>query len=106
MRTSLVLGLVVLLSPATALAQTAPPPPAAASGAAPAAPEAAPRDTSRARGGDSTRDEYIARAVERAKRAAEKRFDKMDADHDGVLTAAERRAAREDRRRPRDEPQQ
>ena len=30
-------------------------------------------------------------------RAAERRFDKMDANHDGVLTADERRAAREER---------
>jgi len=107
MRASLVLGLCVLLSPAMALAQTAASPPAAApSGAAPAAPEAAPHDNTRSRGGDITRDEYIARAVERAKRAAEKRFDKMDSDHNGVLTAAERRAAREERRRQRDEQSQ
>jgi hypothetical protein len=46
-----------------------------------------------ARGGDITKDEYI----ERARRAAERRFDKMDANHDGVLTADERRAAREER---------
>jgi hypothetical protein len=35
--------------------------------------------------------------MERAKRAAEKRFDKMDANHDGVLTADERRDARASR---------
>jgi hypothetical protein len=45
------------------------------------------------RGGAITRDEYI----ERARRAAERRFDRMDTNHDGVLTADERRAAREER---------
>jgi hypothetical protein len=35
--------------------------------------------------------------VERARRAAEKRFDRLDTDHDGVLTAEERRAARAQR---------
>ena len=45
------------------------------------------------RGGDITRDEYI----ERARRAAERRFDRLDTNHDGVLTADERRAAREER---------
>ena len=50
-----------------------------------------------ARGGDITRDEYI----ERARRAAEKRFDRMDTNHDGVLTAEERRDARGQRRSPR-----
>ena len=50
-----------------------------------------------ARGGDITRDDYIERAVERAKTAAGKRFDKMDANHDGVLTADERAAARAER---------
>jgi hypothetical protein len=51
----------------------------------------------RTRGGDITKDEY----VERAKRAAERRFDKMDLNHDGVLTADERRAAREQRQQRR-----
>lgn len=50
-----------------------------------------------ARGGDITRDDYI----ERARRAAEKRFDRMDTNHDGVLTAEERRNARGQRRAPR-----
>ena len=50
------------------------------------------------RGGDITRDEYIQRAVDRARHAAEARFDRMDTDHDGVLTAEERRAARAARR--------
>jgi len=47
----------------------------------------------RSRGRDITKEEY----VERARRAAERRFDKMDANHDGILTADERRAAREER---------
>ena len=50
-----------------------------------------------ARGGDITRDDYI----ERAKRNAERRFDQMDADHDGVLTAEERRAYHEAHHRRR-----
>jgi hypothetical protein len=57
----------------------------------------APPSGSRARGGDITRDEYVARAVERAKHAAETRFDRMDLNHDGILTADERRAARQAR---------
>lgn len=86
--------------PAVATAQTAPPPPvtAAPGAAAPAPAAAAPMSGRRARGGDVTRDEYVERAVERARRAAEARFDRMDADHNGVLTAEERRAARAARR--------
>ena len=67
--------------PATPSSAGAPPPPAKAS-----------------RGGDITRDDYI----ERARKAAEKRFDRMDTNHDGVLTADERRAARASRRRSSD----
>ena len=75
-----VLGAIVTLSlPVSASAQTDTP-----AISAPAA---------RTRGGDITKDEYI----ERARRAAERRFDKMDTNHDGVLTADERRAAREAR---------
>ena len=48
-------------------------------------------------GGDITKDEYL----ERARRAAEKRFDRMDANHDGVLTLEERRAARGQRKTSR-----
>jgi hypothetical protein len=95
MRAILVVSLVALLCPAAALAQTAPAPPAAPAPAAPA--PSAVTDTphaARARGGDITRAEYIERAVERAKRAAEKRFDKLDTNHDGVLSADERGAAR------------
>jgi len=88
MRAVLVAILIALSFPA--IAQTDAP-----ASAAPAA---------RTRGGDITRDEY----VERARRAAERRFDKMDTNHDGVLTADERRAAREaraQRRAARSQPQ-
>jgi hypothetical protein len=79
MRAVLFVILIVLLTPTASIAQTAAPPTSA-----PAA---------RTRGGDTTRDDYI----ERARRAAERRFDRMDTNHDGVLTADERRAAREGR---------
>ena len=84
MRAILVVSLVALLCPVAAMAQTAP---------ATATPRSAP-----AKGGDITRDQYIEHATERAKRAAEKRFDRMDVNHDGVLSAEERRAARAQRR--------
>jgi hypothetical protein len=87
MRAVLVVSLVILFCPAAAVAQSAP-----ATSTATAA-----SSTKPAKGGDITRAEYIERAVERAKRAAEKRFDKMDANHDGVLTADERRDARASR---------
>jgi hypothetical protein len=90
MRAILVVSLVVLVSPLAALAQTAPAP----ASPAPASANPAPAQS---RGGDITREEYIQRAVERARRAAEKRFDRMDTDHDGVLTGDERRAARAQR---------
>ena len=54
---------------------------------------ASPAPAARTRGADITRDE----SVERARHAAERRFDKMDTNHDGVRTADERRAAREER---------
>jgi hypothetical protein len=79
MRVALLAILLAFSLPAVATAQTATP-----ADKAPAA---------RTRGGDITRDEY----VERARRAAERRFDKIDTNHDGVLTADERRAAREAR---------
>ena len=79
MRAVLVVMLFALLAPTAAVAQTATPSTAAAA--------------ARTRGGDITRDTY----VERARRAAERRFDRMDTNHDGVLTADERRAAREGR---------
>jgi hypothetical protein len=82
MRAIFIVSLVVLLYPAIAPAQSPPAP-------APTTASPAPK-----KGGDITRDEYVQRAVDRAKKAAETRFDKMDANHDGVLTADERRAAR------------
>ena len=94
MRAVLVVSLVALLCPAAALAQTAPAPSAAP---APSTANDKPHAT-RTRGGDITKAEYIERAVERAKRAAEKRFDKLDANHDGVLSADERGAARSKRK--------
>jgi hypothetical protein len=88
MRAILIVSLVALLCPVVAMAQTAP------------------ATASRARGGDITKDQYIEHAVERAKRAAAARFDRMDADHDGVLTAEERRAARAERSQRRAAPSQ
>ena len=82
MRAARVVSLLVLLCPAAAPAQT---PPAAENTPPPAATAPAPK-----RGGDITRDDY----VERAKHAAERRFDRMDADHNGVLTVEERRTYR------------
>ena len=88
MRAVFVVSLFALLCPTIAVAQSSPAAPAPSQqSAAPAAPAA--KATSK-KGGDITRDEYI----ERAKRNAEKRFDRMDTDHDGVLTLEERRAAR------------
>ena len=97
MRAILVVSLVALLCPTVALAQTAPAPPAAPapSAAAPAPSTATDKPhAARAKGGDITKAEYIEKAVTRAKYAAEKRFDKLDANHDGVLSADERGAAR------------
>lgn len=85
MRTLLVVSLLVLILPATVMAQ------GAASGNAPPAA----RGT---RGADISRDEYVQRAVNRARRSAETRFDRMDTNHDGILTAEERRNARAARR--------
>jgi len=89
MRAVLVVGLFVLLCPEVASAQ------GAAAPSAETPPTAAP-PAANARGGrDITRDEYI----ERAKRNAEKRFNKLDTNHDGVLTTEERRAGRAKRKR-------
>lgn len=87
MRAVLVISLVALLAPAAAIAQT----PAGPGGpaTAPATPSPAP-----AKRGDITKDQYIERAVERTRRAAEKRFDELDTNHDGILSAEERQAAR------------
>ena len=87
--------LLAAASAADAWAQT----PAAGSPVPP--PEAAsPRSTS-TRGAPISRDDYIAQAVERARKSAAVRFDKMDANHDGILTVDERRAHREAQRAAR-----
>ncbi len=102
MRAILVVSLVALLFPAAALAQTAPAPSTAT---APSTAMATPRSAP-AKGGDITRDQYIEHATERAKRAAEKRFERMDANHDGVLSTEERRGARAARAQRRAAPSQ
>jgi hypothetical protein len=93
MRAILLVSLLALLSPTIVLAQTpssqTTPPPTTGP---------APPTSAASRGGDITRDQYIEHAVERARRAAATRFDRLDTDHDGVLTAEERRAARAARR--------
>lgn len=102
MRAILAVSLVILLCPAVAMAKRAPAPvPSTAPAQSTAqAPSTAPATSSTAptRGGDITRDEYI----ERAKNNAAARFDRMDVDHDGVLTADERHAYRaaHSKRRP------
>lgn len=82
MRAVVVASFLALLCPAVAMAQSQPAPAAAPP---PAAAAPAPK-----RGADIARNAY----VERAQRNAEKRFDRMDADHDGVLTLKEREAYR------------
>ena len=100
MRAVFVALVLALCVPAAALAQGSPAP---AGNAATAAPTAAPATAAPRKRGDITRDEYI----ERAKRNAERRFERMDTDHDGVLTIEERRAARAARQSaPPKEPQQ
>jgi hypothetical protein len=107
MRAILVVSLVALLCPEAAPAQTVPVPPAAPAPSAVPAPSAETDKphAARTRGGDITKAEYIERAVERAKRAAEKRFDKLDANHDGVLSADERGAARAARSKRKSSPE-
>ena len=65
------------VSAQTAAAQNSPPTSPASSGA-----------------GGVTRDQYVHRAEERAGQRAGALFDRMDADHDGVLDRAEMRAWR------------
>jgi len=74
------------LLPATALAQTGQQAAAqlTASAASPAP----------SRAGGLTREQYIHRAEERAAGRAAAQFDRMDANHDGVVDPAERRAWR------------
>jgi len=97
MRAILVVGLCALLCPPAAIAQTAPAAPAATAPEAPAMTAPKAPHAASTRGGDITKEEYIERAVERAKRAAATRFDRLDTNHDGVLTAEERRAAHAER---------
>jgi len=84
-------ALMIMLSSA-AIAQTmatpATPPPAGAAATPPAA-------SSAPAAAGITRDDYIQRAQDRAGKAAAKRFDAMDADHDGVLTKDEIAAYRD-----------
>jgi len=47
-----------------------------------------------------TKEQYIQRAEQRAARRAAAQFDRMDADHDGVLDPAERRAWRSQHPQP------
>jgi hypothetical protein len=77
MRAVFILGLVVLLIPAAAGAQSDNAKTKSSGG-------------SITKEGSITKDEY----VDRAKQRAAKRFDKLDTNHDGVLSADERRAAR------------
>ena len=81
--TAALIGLSLL--PATVLAQTRPQTAAVESTAPAAAPSAA---------DGVTREQYLERARERATQRAGARFDQMDANHDGVLDRAERRAWR------------
>ena len=90
MRALFVVSLIVLLCPVIARAQSQPAPASPPQQSAAPAAKTAPAAKAASKGGDITRDDYI----ERAKRNAEKRFDRMDSDHDGVLTLDERRAAR------------
>jgi len=71
MRAAIVLGLVVVLLPAAAGAQS----------------EGA---KGKASGESVTKEQYI----DRAKQRAAKRFDKLDTNHDGVLSSDERRTSR------------
>jgi hypothetical protein len=87
MRSTAVIALFALsLLPATAFAQ------ANQQAAAPSGTTAA--GPAPARAGGLTREQYIQGAQERAARRAGAQFDRMDADHDGVLDPAERRAWR------------
>ena len=76
----------LLALPVSGLAQTAPP------ASAPAAAAAKPQGISR--------EDYIKRAAD----SAAARFDRMDTDHDGVLTRDESRAYRESHHRVRRTP--
>jgi hypothetical protein len=84
---SVVIALFALsLLPATAFAQ--------ANQQAAAPPSATAASPTPSRSGSLTREQFIQRAEERAARRAAAQFDRMDADHDGVLEPAEIRAWR------------
>ena len=108
MRVRFLALLFVPLMTAPALAQsptpaTAPVPPQPSATPAPGAPPpAGMRSPNRV---SITRDEYIEAATARVRKAAAARFDKMDTNHDGILTIEERRAARIARERAPREPQ-
>ena len=94
MRGIIALSLVAFFCPAVAMAQGAAVPSANPAAGEPP-PANAPAEPGMRRGGrDLTRAEFI----ERAKRSAERRFDRMDTNHDGVVTMEERRAFRAKRR--------
>ena len=103
MRQSLIAGFMTLsLLPAAALAQTNPQTAAIES----AAPAAKPGPNAASTSG-VTREQYLQRAQERAGQRAGARFDRMDANHDGVLDRTEVRAWRSQHsRRGADQPSQ
>ena len=91
MRSTAVFALIALcLLPATALAQAS----QAAGQQAAAQPSPPAASPAPARAGALTREQYIHRAEERAAARAAAQFDRMDANHNGVVDAAERRAWR------------
>jgi hypothetical protein len=89
MRAVVVVSLLVLLCPVAAVAQSASAPSAATG-----------------KGGGIAREQYIEQATQRAKQRAAARFDRLDTNHDGVLTSVERRAARTARAKKREAPPQ
>ena len=87
MRSAAVFALFALsLLPATALAQ--------ANQQAAAPPGSTSARAAQSPAGELTREQYIQRAEQRAARRAAAQFERMDANHDGVLDPAERQAWR------------
>ena len=92
MRSTLAAAILALaLTPAWANAQTSPSAPPA-----PAAPAADATTSGKPAATGITREQYIERAKDRAAQRAAARFDRLDANHDGVLDSAEMRAWRRD----------
>jgi len=89
------------LLPATALAQTGQQAAGQQAAGQQAAAQPSPTATSSApsRAGGLTREQYIHGAEERAARRAAAQFDRMDANHNGVVDPAERRAWRSQHQR-------